>query len=242
MPIMDKTDVEILFALKQSPNKYMNMFNIIEKNPRLSIDETLKTKLRYLEEDKMIDCKMYDSLGKCYVINKKGNEYLWIGKIKERILNLLNISEFSLTDLQRFFQDIDNEELKKEISKMVKENSPLMKSYTTKENKFYHITTEGENYLKNKNNSISNSSPVIQYANQVNIANIINIQNFQSQIDNLIIQIDNEPNLSESQKNTFKEKLSKIKNITNETYDFAKPLMQNIVSEMLKEFFKLPTN
>ena len=55
--------------------------------------------------------------------------------------------------------------------------------------------------MRSKNTSISNQvSTNIAHAENVHIANTINIQNFEIRIDELIQQVDNEPNLTTEQK------------------------------------------
>lgn len=88
---MDKTDVEILWTLKQSPNNYVTLLDLVKNNDRLTINEELKQKLRFLSEDEMIDSSVIPGLGMGYLIKNKGNELIWKGQHWEQILNLIKL-------------------------------------------------------------------------------------------------------------------------------------------------------
>jgi DNA-binding HxlR family transcriptional regulator len=88
---MDKLDVEILWTLKQSPSQYVRVSDMVKNNKKLSIGEELKEKLRFLEEDGMIESQHMSSNDIGYAIKKKGSDLIWNGEIWEQIFNLIKL-------------------------------------------------------------------------------------------------------------------------------------------------------
>ena len=88
---MDKLDVEILWTLKQSTSYVLRIPDMIKNNKRLTINDGLKEKLRFLEEHGMIETrgKSYDD-ARC-TIKKKGSDLIWNGEIHEQIFNLIKL-------------------------------------------------------------------------------------------------------------------------------------------------------
>ena len=88
---MDKLDVEILWTLKQSTSHILRIPDMIKNNKRLTINDGLKEKLRFLEEHGMIETrgKSYDDAS--YTIKKKGSDLIWNGEIHEQIFNLIKL-------------------------------------------------------------------------------------------------------------------------------------------------------
>jgi len=52
---MDEIDVEILWTLKQNESHYLKEIDIKKNNPKLTGNNELESKLRYLEECKFIE-------------------------------------------------------------------------------------------------------------------------------------------------------------------------------------------
>jgi hypothetical protein len=88
---VDKLDVEILWTLKQSTSHALRIPDMIKNNKRLTINDDLKEKLRFLEEHGMIETrgKSYDDAS--YTIKKKGSDLIWNGEIHEQIFNLIKL-------------------------------------------------------------------------------------------------------------------------------------------------------
>ena len=88
---MDKLDVEILWTLKQSASGALRILDMVKNNKRLSINDELKEKLQFLEEDGMIESLDVPSNGIGYTIKEKGNDLIWNGEIWEQIFNLIKL-------------------------------------------------------------------------------------------------------------------------------------------------------
>ena len=76
----------------------------------------------------------------------------------------------------------------------------------------------------------------VESFSQIHIGQI-NVQNFETKIDDLILEVDKEPNLSEENKITFKKKLTNLKKAWDETYQFGQPILQQLTLDGLKELF-----
>ena len=83
--------MEILWTLKQSTSHALRIPDMIKNNKRLTINDDLKEKLRFLEEHGMIETrgKSYDDAS--YTIKKKGSDLIWNGEIHEQIFNLIKL-------------------------------------------------------------------------------------------------------------------------------------------------------
>lgn len=88
---MDKLDVEILWTLKQSASGALRILDMVKNNKRLSINDELKEKLQFLEEDGMIESLDVSSNDIVYTIKEKGNDLIWNGEIWEQIFNLIKL-------------------------------------------------------------------------------------------------------------------------------------------------------
>ena len=231
---MDKIDVEILWTLKQSESHYLKEIDIRKNNPKLKDSSDLEVKFRYLEEGKFIEA-VPTVFGSGHLIKKPGNDLFWDGKLKRRILNLLYVDDYTLTDLNRLlFEDSDN--VSKEIKLLQEETPSLVKKQenSSDDARYYTITSAGETLVIP--NFVPQQSTNIESFSQIRIGQI-NIQNFETKIDELIIQVDKEPNLSKEVKTTFKEKLLNLKTAWSETYQFGQPILNQITSDVLKDLF-----
>ena len=88
---MDKLDVEILWTLKQSTSHALRIPDMIKNNKRLTINDELKEKLRFLKEHEMIEIKGKSDNDVGYIIKKKGSDLIWNGEIHEQIFNLIKL-------------------------------------------------------------------------------------------------------------------------------------------------------
>lgn len=77
----------------------------------------------------------------------------------------------------------------------------------------------------------------VGHADQANIANTITIQNFQNEIEKLIVQIDKEPNLTDDEKEILKEKVGNWKLAGKELLEYGKTIVPNLVTEGLRGLF-----
>ena len=231
---MDKIDVEILWTLKQSESHYLKEIDIRKNNPKLKDTDELEVKLRYLEEGKFIEA-VPAVFGSGHLIKKPGNDLFWDGKLKRRILNLLFVDDYTLTDLNRLlFNDSDN--VSREIKLLQEETPSLVKEHddSSDDTICYTITSAGESLVFP--NFVPQQPTDIESFSQIRIGQI-NIQNFETKIDELILQVDKEPNISEGDKTTFKEKLSNLKTAWSETYQFGQPILTQLTSDGLKDLF-----
>jgi len=88
---MDKLDVEILWTLKQSTSHALRIPDMIKNNKKLTINDELKEKLRFLKEYEMIESKSKSDDDASYTIKKKGSDLIWNGEIHEQIFNLIKL-------------------------------------------------------------------------------------------------------------------------------------------------------
>ena len=85
---MDKTDVEVLWVLQQSPSYPLTFEEIIKKNKILSKFEALPEKLSSLKDDGLIEKNSNDA---SYKITKKGFDLIWNGETWKPIFNLIKL-------------------------------------------------------------------------------------------------------------------------------------------------------
>jgi len=74
-------DVEILWTLKQSESHYLKEIDIRKNNLKLTDNDELEAKLRYLEEGKLIEA-VPAVFGYGHLLKKAGNDLFWNGKLK----------------------------------------------------------------------------------------------------------------------------------------------------------------
>lgn len=230
---MDEMDVEILWTLKQSESHYLKEIDIRKNNPKLTDNDELEAKLRYLEEGKFIEA-VPAVFGYGHLLKKAGNDLFWNDKLKKRILNLLYVCDYTLSDLKRLLCD-DSDNVSRDIQLLQEEPSLLVERRGGSSDGVirYTITFLGETYTHP--NFIQQPTNVESFS-QIHIGQI-NVQNFETKIDGLILEVDKEPNLSEENKIIFKEKLTNLKKAWGETYQFGQPILQQLTLDGLKELF-----
>ncbi len=227
---MDTLDIEILWTLKQTETHYLTELDIRKKNPKLTDNNELEVKLRYLEEGKLIE-SLPAVFGSGHMIKKLGNDLFWNHNLKKQILSFLYIDNYSLDDLCRL-TGCNSEMVLNSISLLKKDQFVLDRDSST--NDTYSITLSGDTYIKE--NFEKQAPKNIESFSQIKIGQI-NIENFETKIDKLILQVSKEPNLSKDQKILFKEKLIKLKNAWMETSVFGAPLSSQLIMSGLKELF-----
>jgi len=226
---MDKADVEILWTLKQTETHYLKEIDIRKNNPKLTESKELEAKLRYLEEGKFIEA-VPAVFGSGHILKKSGNDLFWDNNLKRQILSFLYVDNYSLEDLKRLANS-DFETISSNIKSL--QNEQLLNNDSSNEN-VYKITKLGEDYIKA--NFQKQPSVNVESFSQIKIGQI-NIKNFQTKIDELLLQVNKEPNLSKEQKITFKEKLTDLKNSWSKTEKFGQPLSTQLTMPGLKELF-----
>ena len=85
---MDKTDVEILWVLQQSPSQLLTVEEMVKKNKVLSKFESLSDKLSSLRDDGLIEKHGNET---SYKITKKGLDLIWKGETWKPIFNLIKL-------------------------------------------------------------------------------------------------------------------------------------------------------
>ena len=227
---MDTLDIEILWTLKQTETHYLTELDIRKNNSKLTDNNELEVKLRYLEEGKLIE-SLPAVFGSGHMIKKLGNDLFWNHNLKKQILSFLYIDNYSLDDLCRL-TGCNSEMVLNSISLLKKDQFVLDRDSST--NDTYSITLSGDTYIKE--NFEKQAPKNIESFSQIKIGQI-NIENFETKIDKLILQVSKEPNLSKDQKILFKEKLTKLKNAWMETSMFGAPLSSQLIMSGLKELF-----
>jgi len=220
-------DVEILWTLKQSEFHYLKEIDIRKNNLKLTDNDELEAKLRYLEEGKLIET-VPAVFGYGHLLKKAGNDLFWNDKLKKRILNLLYVCDYTLSDLKRLLCD-DSDNVSKTIQLLQEEYLLLFERLGgSSDGVIRHVITSLDETHAHPN-FVQLSTNVTSFT-QIHIGQI-NVQNFETKIDELVLEVDKEPNLSEENKITFKEKLTNLKNAWNETYQFGQPILQQLTLE-----------
>ena len=88
---MDKLDVEILWTLKQSTPQALRILDLVKNNKKLTINDELKEKLRFLKEHEIIESKGKFDNDVVYTIKKKVSDLIWNGEISDQIFNLIKL-------------------------------------------------------------------------------------------------------------------------------------------------------
>ncbi len=227
---MDTLDVEILWTLKQTETHYLTELDIRKNNPKLTDNKELEVKLRYLEEGKLIE-SVPAVFGSGHMIKKLGNDLFWNHNLKKQILSFLYVDNYSLDNLSRL-TGCTSEMILDTISLLKKDQ--FISDKNSSSNETFSITLSGDTYIKV--NFEKQAPKNIETFSQIKIGQI-NIKNFETKIDELILQVNKEPNLSKEQKISFKEKLTKLKNAWMETSMFGAPLSSQLTMTGLKELF-----
>lgn len=231
---MDQIDVEILWTLKQTESHYLKEIDIRKNNSKLTNNDELKAKFRYLAEGRFIE-SVPAVFGSGYILKKSGNDLFWSGKLKHRILNLLYVHDYTLDDLNRVlcesFDDISTM-----IMHLQKNSVPLVEKYDDSSDGLsrYTITSSGE--ILSSPNFAERPPANTESFSQVRIGQI-DIQSFETKIDELISQVSLESTLSEENKKIFKEKLTNLKNTWNDTSKFGQQILPQLDFDGFKELF-----
>ena len=141
---MDDVDVEILWTMKQTESHYLKEIDIRKNNVKLTSNNELEAKLRYLAEGGLIE-SVPAVFGSGYMLKKSGNDLFWSNKLRKRILNFLYVNDYSLKDLTRLLCS-DPDDVSATIQRLQNESPPLVKKHndTSDEIIYYSITSSGE--------------------------------------------------------------------------------------------------
>ena len=231
---MDAVDVEILWTMKQTESHYLKEIDIRKNNVSLTNNDQLEAKLRYLAEGGLIE-SVPAVFGSGYMLKKSGNDLFWSNKLRNRILNFLYVDDYSVTDLARLLCH-DLEDVFATILQLQNESPSLVKEHnvTSDDKVHYCITSLGE-VLASR--SFAEVHPTnTESFSQIRIGQM-DIQNFETKMDELISQVDKEPNLSEEKMKIFKEKLLNLKNTWIETRRYGKEISPLLTLKGFEELF-----
>jgi hypothetical protein len=231
---MDEVDVEILWTIKQTESHYLKEIDIRKNNPVLTNNSELEAKLRYLAEGGLIE-SVPAVFGSGYMLKRPGNDLFWNAKLRNRILNLLYVCDCSINDLVRLLLCEDSEDVSTTLQHLQKESPPLVKKCDGSSDNMncYAVTSSGDvltrpNFTEDHMNTESFS--------QIRIGQI-DIQNFETKIDELISQVEKEPNLPKEKMKIFKEKLINLKNNWIETRIYGQEVLPLLTSKDFDELF-----
>jgi len=145
---MDKLDVEILWTLKQSTPYALRISDLIKNNKKLTINDELKEKLRFLKEHEMIetlDNSDDDDVG--YTIKKKGSDLIWNGEISEQIFNLIKLVDpemYTSNEIRR----ITNKSLMESVRgiEYLRKERKLIDGYSQGFKLYFILSEKGKSY------------------------------------------------------------------------------------------------
>ncbi len=231
---MDEMDVEILWTMKQTESHYLKEIDIRKNNAKLTGNDELEAKLRYLAEGGLIE-SVPAVFGSGYMLKKSGNDLFWSNKLRNRVLNFLYVNDYSLKDLIRLLGS-DPDDVSETIQHLQNESPPLVKKYDVTSNDViqYSITSSGE-FLSRPNFAEIRPKNTESFS-QIRIGQI-DIQNFETKIDELIFQVEKEPNLSEEKMKILKLKLTNLKNMWVETRKYGQEISPLLTLKGFDELF-----
>ena len=226
-------DVEILWTIKQTESHYLKEIDIRKNNPLLTNHDELEARLRYLAESGLIE-SVPSVFGSGYMLKNSGNNLFWNAKLRNKILNLLYVFDYSVGDLVRLLLCDVSEDISV-VLHLQNESTPLVKKCNESSDNItcYAITQSEEvvsrpNFTENHTNTESFS--------QIRIGQI-DIQNFETKIDELILQVKKEPNLTKEKMKIFKEKLINLKNNWIEPRNYGQEVLPLLPSTSFEELF-----
>lgn len=231
---MDDIDVEILWTMKQTESHYLKEIDIRKNNVKLTGIDELDVKLRYLAEGGLIE-SVPAVFGSGYMLKKSGNDLFWSGKLRNRILNFLYVCDYSLKELIRLLCS-DPDSVSAAIQRLEHESSPLVEKRNASSDVtiFYSITSSGEVF--SHPNFVEIQPINAESFSQIRIGQI-DIQSFETKIDELISKVGKEPNLTEEQMKILKEKLMNLKNMWIETRKYGKEISSLLTLKGFDELF-----
>jgi hypothetical protein len=231
---MDETDVEILWTMKQTESHYLKEIDIRKNNVKLTSNDELEARLRYLAEGGLIE-SVPAVFGSGYMLKKPGNDLFWSSKLRNRILNFLYVCDYSLKELTRLLcSNLDD--ISATIQHLQNESPSLVEKRNVASDGiiYYSISSSGE-FLSHPNFADMRSTNTESFS-QIRIGQI-DIQGFETKMSELILQVEKEPNLSKEQTKMLKEKLINLKNMWIETRKYGKEISPLLTLKGFDELF-----
>jgi len=144
---MDKLDVEILWTLKQSTPHALRIVDLVKNNKKLTINDELKEKLRFLKEHEMIEIKNKSDDDDGYVIKKKGSDLIWNGEIHGQIFNLIKLVDpemYTSNEIRR----ITNKSLMESVRgiEYLRKERKLIDGHTRGFKLYFVLSEKGKSY------------------------------------------------------------------------------------------------
>jgi hypothetical protein len=144
--VLNKTDVEILWTLKEL-SKNSTKSDIVKSNDNLTFNDNFRLRLLFLKDEDFVTMESVQDYGVHYGVKKKALDLIWSDVTRDNILNLLNISEYS-TDKITQFVDYSAENIRDELNSLKLSDSPLVESITTNGEELFRLTIIGKQNFK----------------------------------------------------------------------------------------------
>lgn len=144
--MLNKIDVEILWTLKKL-SKNLTKSDIVKNNDSLIFNDKFRLRLLFLKDEGFVTMESIQDYGIHYGIKKKASDLIWSGVIRNDILNLLNISEFSVDKIIQFIDD-SAENIRDELSSLKYSDSPIIESVTRNGEEQFKLTSVGQRYFQ----------------------------------------------------------------------------------------------
>ncbi len=145
--MLNKTDVEILWTLKHF-SKNLTKSDIVRNNDKLTFNDKFRLRLLFLKDNDFVEMDSIQDYGVHYRIKKKSLDLIWSNVIRENILNLIQITEYTLDEILRIIDDSD-ENIRTELSMLEHENFPKVEFIPINEEKKFRLTSVGKQYIGN---------------------------------------------------------------------------------------------
>lgn len=146
--MLNKTDVEILWTLKQL-SKNSTKSDIVKNNDRLIFNDKFRLRLLFLKDEDFVEMESVQDYGIHYGIKKKALDLIWSEIARDNILNLLDISEYSVDEITQFVDD-SAENVRDELNSMRLSDLPLIEFVTSNGEGKFRLTSVGKQHLKDK--------------------------------------------------------------------------------------------
>ena len=145
--MLNKIDVEILWTLK-SLSKNSTKSDIVRNNDKLIFDDKFRLRLLFLKDNDFIEMESIQDYGVHYRITKKSLDLIWSDVTMGNLLNLIQITNYTLDEIIRIVDD-SPENIRAELNSLEHGYSPMIEFSMTNEEKKFRLTSVGEQYLGN---------------------------------------------------------------------------------------------
>jgi len=226
---MDKTDIEILTTLRSSIPKDLNGI----KRTGMDMPDTFDLEIRLFQLQDQQFIKKIDE--KCYRITHNGKNQFWKeNDEKNNIMRLLKVSKLTDNEMKRF-TGLDGNTFKETIHDLFIANL-ILPVKTINKDLLYELTPKGHQRIK-----LISELPTqiiqnfITNIDNVQINNSITI--IQTNIEQLIIQVEKDNNLTPDQKTNIISKLKSLKEIFSTAEPYVRPYLIQTFSENIDKIF-----